>query len=123
MSNVVKRIREVFSDTPEIVDMCDESYEGQEIASHLQGLYEAALEAADEIERLREEIQELKRDSTIFIIERGEAICKNADLQEELERLRAALKHYSCDCTDAACCPPFCGHIARTTLAGEKTND
>jgi DNA repair exonuclease SbcCD ATPase subunit len=76
-----------------------------------------------EIERLREEIQELKRDSTIFIIERGEALGKNADLQEEIERLRAALKHYSCDCTDAACCPPFCGHIARTALEGEKTDD
>jgi FtsZ-binding cell division protein ZapB len=49
-------------------------------------------EAADEIERLQEEIQELKSDSTIFIIERGEAIGENADLREEIERLRAALR-------------------------------
>lgn len=53
MSDIVERIREVFSDTPEIIDMCDESYEGQEIASHIQGLYDAALEAANEIEQLR----------------------------------------------------------------------
>ena len=53
MSNdIVERIREVFSDTPEIIDMCDESYEGQEIASHIQGLYDAALEAASRIEQL-----------------------------------------------------------------------
>ena len=48
-------------------------------------------EAATKIERLQEEIQELKRDSTIFIIERGEAIGENADLREEIERLREAL--------------------------------
>jgi hypothetical protein len=59
MSDIVERIREVFDDTPEIVDMCDESYEGQEIASHLQGLYEAALEAANEIEQLREKMKNI----------------------------------------------------------------
>jgi FtsZ-binding cell division protein ZapB len=47
--------------------------------------------AIDEIERLQEEVQGLKKDSTIFIIERGEAISTNADLREEIERLRAAL--------------------------------
>jgi FtsZ-binding cell division protein ZapB len=54
------------------------------------------IEAADEIERLREEIQQLKHDSTIFINERSDAICENFDLREENAELRetsiAALK-------------------------------
>jgi FtsZ-binding cell division protein ZapB len=45
-------------------------------------------EAADEIERLREEIQQLKHDSTIFINERSDAICENFDLREENAELR-----------------------------------
>jgi FtsZ-binding cell division protein ZapB len=53
-------------------------------------------DAADEIERLREEIQQLKHDSTIFINERSDAICENFDLREENAELRetaiAALK-------------------------------
>jgi regulator of replication initiation timing len=81
MSDIVKRIREVFDDTPEIVDMCDESYEGQEIASHLQGLYEAALEAADEIERL-----------LLIKADWRAAMTENHDLWRENERLRMALR-------------------------------
>jgi cell division septum initiation protein DivIVA len=42
-----------------------------------------------EIERLREEIQQLKHDSTIFIKERSDAICENFDLREENAELRA----------------------------------
>ena len=93
-------------------------------------------EAADKIEWMLKEIQQLKHDSTIFINERSDAICENFDLREEnaelrdeIERLRAALKHYSCDCTAAAQCPPImlqdcdCGYVARTTLAGEVSND
>ena len=45
-------------------------------------------EAADEIERLRAEIQQLKHDSTIFINERSDAICENFDLREENAELR-----------------------------------
>jgi hypothetical protein len=45
-------------------------------------------EAADEIERLLEEIQQLKHDSTIFINERSDAICENFDLREENAELR-----------------------------------
>ena len=57
--------------------------------------------------------------------------CIEVSLHEagvEIERLRGALKHYSCDCTAAAQCPPTmlqdcdCGYVARTALAGEKTN-
>jgi hypothetical protein len=53
-------------------------------------------EAADKIEQLLEEIQQLKHDSTIFINERSDAICENFDLREENAELRetaiAALK-------------------------------
>jgi hypothetical protein len=58
--------------------------------------------------------------------------CNEISLHEagvEIERLRGALKHYSCDCTAAAQCPPTmlqdcdCGYVARTALEGEKTND
>ena len=49
-----------------------------------------------ENERLQEEIQQLKHDSTIFINERSDAICENFDLREENAELReiaiAALK-------------------------------
>jgi hypothetical protein len=44
--------------------------------------------AANEIERLLEEIQQLKHDSTIFINERSDAICENFDLREENAELR-----------------------------------
>lgn len=50
-------------------------------------------------------------------------------MKAEIERLRAALKHYSCDCTDTAQCPPKmlqdcdCGYVSRIALAGEKTDD
>ena len=85
--------------------------------------------ALDEIERLQEEVQELKRDSTIFIIERGEAIGENADLREEIERLRAALREYGCNCPKNCCHAvglnynDVCGDGARAALAGEKAND
>lgn len=46
------------------------------------------LEARDKIEWLREEIQQLKHDSTIFINERSDAICKSFDLWEENAELR-----------------------------------
>ena len=58
--------------------------------------------------------------------------CNEVSLHEagvEIERLRGALKHYSCDCTAAAQCPPTmlqdcdCGYVARTALEGEKAND
>ena len=56
-------------------------------------------DAADEIEGLRAEIQQLKHDSTIFINERSDAICENFDLREEnaelrekIERLRARIE-------------------------------
>ena len=83
MSDIVERIREVFSDTPEIIDMCDESYEGQEIASHIQGLYDAALEAANEIGRLREMRADWRA-----------AMAENHDLWRENERLRGLVEHY-----------------------------
>ena len=41
-----------------------------------------------ENERLLEEIQQLKHDSTIFINERSDAICENFDLREENAELR-----------------------------------
>jgi len=53
MSDVVKKIRNVFDDTEEIASWCDDTYEGRETYAHLLGLYETALEAASEIERLR----------------------------------------------------------------------
>ena len=93
MSDIVERIREVFDDTPEIVDMCDESYEGQEIASHIQGLYEAALEAADQIERLR------------------------AALVKIMQKCPYARKDQWCACIDCNCI------IARAALAGEASDD
>ena len=59
-------------------------------------LFKFCNEAADDIERMREEIQQLKHDSTIFINERSDAICENFDLREENAELReiaiAALK-------------------------------
>ena len=51
------------------------------------------------------------------------------EMLAEIERLRGALKHYSCDCTAAAQCPPTmlqdcdCGYVARAALEGGKTND
>jgi len=69
--------------------------------------------ALDEIERLQEEVQGLKSDSTIFIIERGEAICENSDLREEIERLRAALREIEVMHWFARPC-----EISRAALAG-----
>ena len=85
------------------------------------------IEARDEIVLLRAEIQELKKDSTIFIIERGNAISQNADLREENDRLRAALEKIMqkcsyarrdkwCACIDCKCI------IARAALGEEKTD-
>ena len=45
-------------------------------------------EAAEVIDRILEEIQQLKHDSTIFINERSDAICENFDLREENAELR-----------------------------------
>ena len=96
---------------------------------------DAPFEAADEIERLREEIQELKKNSTIFIIERGDAISQNADLREEnaelrdsIERLRAALREISklepdgCLSTDSLTVV-YAVETARAALAGEHIAD
>ena len=81
----------------------------------------------EEIERLLEEIQQLKHDSTIFINERSDAICENFDLREEnaelrdeIERLRAALR-------DIALFSPYkhsstLRRKARAALEGEKTD-
>jgi regulator of replication initiation timing len=119
MSDIVKRIREVFDDTPEIVDMCDESYEGQEIASHLQGLYETALEAADEIERLREMGADWRA-----------AMTENHDLWRENERLRNLVEHYAAQAFGGAIVAadeqyPLIANAMKaiTALEGEKTND
>lgn len=51
--DIVQRIRTVFSDTNEVAAWCDNTYFGRETRAHLTGLYKAALEACDEIERLR----------------------------------------------------------------------
>jgi regulator of replication initiation timing len=45
-----------------------------------------------DIERLRAEIQQLKQDSTIFIIDHADAISQNADLREENTELRGEIK-------------------------------
>jgi hypothetical protein len=107
MSDIVERIREVFGDTPEIVDMCDESYEGQEIASHLQGLYEAALEAADEIETLRERRDDWRA-----------AMTENHDLWREIEWLRMALREIAWS-NDSK----WQSDRAHAALGEEKTDD
>ena len=86
------------------------------------------VEAADKIERLLEEIQQLKHDSTIFINERSDAICENfdfreenAELREKIERLRAALR-------EIALFSPYkhsstLRRKARAALEEEKKND
>jgi regulator of replication initiation timing len=108
-------------------------------------------EAADEIERLRAEIQQLKHDSTIFINERSDAICENFDLREENaelremkadwraamtenhdlwrenERLRAALREIE-ECNQdprlsRQSCVEQLQSMARAALEGEKTNE
>jgi len=58
MSDVVERIRYVFDDTDEVASWCDNTYYGRETYTHLHGLYEAALAAADEIEQLRALLKE-----------------------------------------------------------------
>jgi DNA repair exonuclease SbcCD ATPase subunit len=142
MSDIVKRIREVFDDTPEIVDMCDESYEGQEIASHLQGLYETALEAADEIERLENQLShiieynnpQIEQANSYFksleeeldrcnkIIDEYEE--EDNKLYAENQRLRAALRYYASDaawtCAQVEGADGDYGKIARAALEGEK---
>lgn len=48
-----------------------------------------------------------------------------AGAANRIEKLEAALKHYSCDCTASAQCPPCmlqdgdCGYVARAALRGE----
>ena len=45
---------------------------------------------------------------------------------DRIEKLEAALKHYSCDCTASAQCPPCmlqdgdCGYVARISLEEKK---
>ena len=79
-------------------------------------------EAGVEIERLRALSAEYLNLAERHMHEKRDAL-------DEIERLRGALKHYSCDCTAAAQCPPTmlqdcdCGYVARAALAGEKTND
>ena len=82
-----------------------------------------AFDAADEIERLLEEIQQLKHDSTIFINERSDAICENFDLREEnaelrgeIGRLRAVLEEVS-----EAVGDPSAYMIARAELGKKET--
>ena len=61
MSVNVKRIREVFEDNDEVASWCDTStYVGAETYTHLVGLYETALAAADEIDLLRAENERLR---------------------------------------------------------------
>ena len=88
----------------------------------------------EEIERLLEEIQQLKHDSTIFINERSDAICENFDLREEnaelrdeIERLRAALQEiFDHECRTSG--RSFIACTARdalwphAALEGEKTD-
>ena len=51
--DLVKRLRDVFADTPEILSWIDTStYEGAEIRTHVAGMFEAMLLADDYIERL-----------------------------------------------------------------------
>ena len=85
------------------------------------------LEAREEIGRLRAEIQELKKNSTIFILERAAAICQNADLREEIEKLRAVLDKIANGPRDAdnSYLDLFVELKleARAALEGEKAND
>ena len=45
-----------------------------------------------------------------------------SEAADRIEQLEAALKHYSCDCTASAQCPPCmlqdgdCGYVARKAL-------
>jgi hypothetical protein len=51
--DLVKRLRDVFADTPEILSWIDAStYEGAEIRTHVAGMFEAMLLAANRIEHL-----------------------------------------------------------------------
>jgi FtsZ-binding cell division protein ZapB len=92
-------------------------------------------EAADKIEWMLKEIQQLKHDSTIFINERSDAICENFDLREEnaelrekIERLRGALLKISelepegplgNDCMAVS----YASETARAALEGEASDD
>ena len=62
MTDIVERIRSVFDDSEEIAGFLsdDDAYEYKEAGVHLLGLYKSALEAADEIERLRKRVVELE---------------------------------------------------------------
>ena len=61
MSVNVRRIREVFEDNDEVASWCDTStYVGAETYTHLVGLYETALAAADEIDLLCAENKRLR---------------------------------------------------------------
>ena len=95
--------------------------------------------AADKIEWMLAEIQQLKHDSTIFINERSDAICENfnfreenAELREKIERLRAAAE-MALE-TLIGCCVSAGGvddrktileaqDMLRAALEGEKKND
>lgn len=86
--DIVKRIRTAFDDTEEVASWCDdETYEGEEMRTHLLGLHEAALEACDEVERLRRENsilrQELKFSLVDEIMNMYDVTEEEADTQAE----------------------------------------
>jgi hypothetical protein len=58
--DIVEHIRIAFDDTKEVASWCDDSYWGEEMRTHLLGLYRAALDACKEIERLRLENSDLR---------------------------------------------------------------
>ena len=62
--DVIFRIREVFAGTLDVAEFWieDDTYEGSETYATLSGLYEAALDACVEIERLQKENDKLRTD-------------------------------------------------------------
>ena len=58
--DLVKRLRHVFADTPEILSWIDTStYTGAETREHVAGMFETMLSAADRIEKLEEALKEI----------------------------------------------------------------
>ena len=67
---LVETIRTVYEDTEELVELIDtETYEGAELHTHLLGLYKAALKAADELERLEAENEQLRQALISVVVE------------------------------------------------------
>jgi predicted nuclease with TOPRIM domain len=83
--DIVESIRTVYDDTEELASWCDtDTYEGAEIRTHLIGLYEAALEACNEIERLKRENAVL-REELQYRLEEIYGVCYSEMTDEEAE--------------------------------------